>query len=136
MRLQDGYITYKDGYEVNHVAFDFQEYESRAEAEKKCVEHDIKCLEAGGATITDVCMNSITYEMDGEEYVDIVVLYDERGFERVEMPRFCSKCGVLLWEGYVDGDDYYCEECFPYSDEEWEQMCEEYPDYCYWTQWY
>lgn len=136
MRLRHGFITYRKGEEVDYATFDFREYESRDIAEEMWVNRRINYLESCGATITDVIFNSITYVRDNVEYVDVIMLYDERGFERVETPRFCTKCGALLWEGYVDGDDCYCEECFPYSDEEWQKMYDEYPDYCYWTQWY
>lgn len=49
--------------------------------------------------------------------------------------RVCSKCGKIIQEGFVDDDKYYCEDCLPYSDDEWEKLCDEYYDQCYWTQW-
>ena len=53
--------------------------------------------------------------------------------------RICSKCGHLMYEGYIDSDfHYYCsDECLhkDYTDEEWKKLCEKYEDDFYWTEW-
>ncbi len=47
---------------------------------------------------------------------------------------FCSCCGNHVLEGYRDTDDYYCSDnCLPYSEDEWENECEQY-DECYWIE--
>ncbi len=57
-------------------------------------------------------------------------------FEMLEI-RFCNTCHHAFVDGYMDSYDYYCEKpgCLPYTDERWEELCDEYEDECYWSQW-
>lgn len=53
--------------------------------------------------------------------------------------RICTCCGKQMDSGYCigDGEEYFCsDECLNayYSEEEYEQMCQE--DYAYWTEWF
>ena len=54
--------------------------------------------------------------------------------------RVCSECGHLMDDGYIDADfHYYCsDDCLhkQYSDDEWNELCENYPYDFYWTEWY
>lgn len=50
--------------------------------------------------------------------------------------RICTKCGKIMSEGFLDEGDYYCSDtCLPYSELEWNDLYEEFPNDCYWTQW-
>ena len=62
------------------------------------------------------------------------------GEEREELGfRICDECGAEMDEGYVvgGGELHYCEDCKKklFTDDEWEQMCEEDED-TYWTEWW
>lgn len=52
----------------------------------------------------------------------------------------CMDCGkpVISWYRDGDADRYRCEECQwkAYSEEEWDKLCEEYEDECYYTDLY
>lgn len=79
IRVEDVYITYQDGVEVNSAGFEAKEYSSYADAYKKCIEYDIEALRAGGAEIITMDGNEITYYMDDETFEDVVMLYTEDG---------------------------------------------------------
>lgn len=81
IRVEDVYVTYQDGAEINSAGFEAKEYSSYAEAYKKCIEYDIEALIAGGAEIITVDGNVITYYMDDECLEDVVMLYTEDGDE-------------------------------------------------------
>lgn len=52
--------------------------------------------------------------------------------------RICSKCGEIMFDGYIVFDDYYCsDECLhkDCTHEEYMRLYEEYED-VFWTQWY
>ncbi len=52
-----------------------------------------------------------------------------------EEVNFCRCCGKPVLDGYRDADDYYCsDKCLPYSEDEWENKCEENEDECYWIE--
>lgn len=57
--------------------------------------------------------------------------------------RICSKCGEIMFDGYIVFDNYYCsDECLhkDYSPEEYMRLYEEYKDdmncYVFYTEWY
>ena len=55
--------------------------------------------------------------------------------------RECDECGKEMWDGFCveNGMEYYCsEECLHkhYTDEEWEEMCDDGNGDSYWTDWY
>jgi len=59
--------------------------------------------------------------------------------DRMSEERVCSECGVVMTEGYLCCDEYYCSErclsqSFKGSGTSWEEHFTEEGD-CYWTDW-
>ena len=140
-KFYTGFITYKrGGEEISNVTIHkLHEYKDIQEAVDWYVGLTVEGIKLAGAEVKDVLENYIVYDFEGEEYVDEVVIYDENGYQRTEMARFCSECGELMIDGYVvyDGEEYYCsDECLHkhYTDKEWREMYES--DNGYYTQFY
>lgn len=140
-KFYNGLITYRrGGAEISELTMhELHEYKDIDEAIDKHVALSMASIKNAGAEIKTAVENFIVYEYAGEEYVDEVVIYDEKGYQRTEMARFCSECGELMLDGYVvyDGEEYYCsDECLHkhYTDEEWREMYES--DDGYYTQFY
>jgi len=49
----------------------------------------------------------------------------------------CSICGKVFNKGYVDGNDYLCQQCIfeRYTLTEWERKQETFPNFSYYTEW-
>ena len=140
-RFYYGLITYKHGGEkiADVTVHKLYEFEDVQKAIDRHVTLTVEGLKIAGAEIKDVVENYIVYNFEGEEYVDEILIYDERGIVWTTPAHFCSECGELMIEGYCisDGFKYFCsDECLykNYSKEEYDKMYEE--DNAYWAQWY
>ena len=85
--------------------------------------------------------NDTTKMLDDEEekenHLSLIERFCELGGGEY---RICSECGNVMIDGFVvdGGCEYYCsDDCLHkhYTDEEWEEECEENED-SYYTEWY
>lgn len=84
--------------------------------------------------ITDLASTSLKTFVEKSYHADAPLLREF--FEMLEI-RFCSICHHAFVKGCMDSIDYYCENsgCLPYTDERWEELCENCEDDCYWSEW-